>query len=380
MISFLKDNAINPPKIDEIELTFFGPGFGESIVVFIPGIGWGIIDSCEFVVSGHKLVPPLKYLISQKVNEIEFLILTHPHGDHFRGMEQIIGQYLGKINRICRYQGDSVRELTAYLFRKGIKGSPGETSAKGLGALFKAFDEAAKFGAEKRRLGALTQVIPHHKVSVNGQDFAVEVLSLSPLAEDEEKYVNILRDAFPKEKMKLEEIPDHSHNMIASAIRISVGNVVVILGSDVEKGVNASSGWRGIVNSADAPNLCVKTLKVSHHGSPNAYYHKAWTEHCKKGKIISVITPYNRGRQPRPTEDDIERIGNYSNSIGLTSRIRFKRPLDVYSRALSRRLPKKWKVVQSSKKLGFLTVRYDLAGNKTFQTAVQPAEWIEKFG
>ncbi|PQP35636.1 hypothetical protein C6A37_01355 [Desulfobacteraceae bacterium SEEP-SAG9] len=380
MISFLKDNATNPPKIDEIELTFFGPGFGESIVVFIPGIGWGIIDSCEFEVSGHKLVPPLEYLISQKVNEIEFLVLTHPHADHFKGMEQIIRQYLGKINRICRYQGDSIRELTAHLFRKGIKGSSGATSAKALAAVFEAFEEAAKFGAEKRRLGALTQVIPHQKVSVNGQEFAVEVLSLSPLAEDEEKYTNILMDAFPQEKMELKEISDHKHNMIASAIRISVGNVVVILGSDVEKGVNASSGWRGIVNSADAPDLCVKTLKVPHHGSPGAYYHKAWAEHCKNGKIISVITPFNKGSHPRPTENDIERVGNYSKLVGLTSHIRFKRPVDVYNRALARRLPKKWKVVQTSKESGFLSVRYDLAGNKTFHTARQPAEWIKKFG
>ena len=41
----IPDNSLKLPKENEIELTFFGNGYGESIVIYIPKIGWGIIDS-----------------------------------------------------------------------------------------------------------------------------------------------------------------------------------------------------------------------------------------------------------------------------------------------------------------------------------------------
>lgn len=378
MTSYLDSYEITQPKNNEFELTFFGPGFGESIIVHIPGIGWGVIDSCEFKLAYQKYVPPLEYLILQNARNLTFLILTHPHEDHFAGMEQIIDNYLGKIGRVCRYSGDGTRELTAYLHNRGIKGRPG--GAKKLASVFKAFKNAVDNGAEFRHLGAVTQIIPKQDASVNGKTFKVEVLSLSPLAKDVESYVDILRDALPKVGGQLEDIPDQKHNLIASALWIFVGNVTVILGSDVEKGSSRSSGWRGIVNSLDGPDLCVNALKVAHHGSPSAHYEKAWKEHCKRGNIISVMTPYTRGTQPRPSDGDIERIGSYSNHIGVTSHIRYLRPFEVYDRAVARRLPGKWRVVDPAKKCGMLTIRYDLEGNITLQKAVPPANWVQTSG
>lgn len=124
-----------PPKSDEVEFTFFGPGFGESIVVHIPGIGWGVIDSCQFGSANERFIPPLEYLISQGVDSLAFLILTHPHSDHFNGMDQIVDHYLGRIQRVCRYAGEGAKELAEYLVRRGVKGRPGAVS---LSAVFKA--------------------------------------------------------------------------------------------------------------------------------------------------------------------------------------------------------------------------------------------------
>lgn len=368
-------HEITPPKTDEVELTFFGPGFGESIVVHIPGIGWGIIDSCEFGPVTERFVPPLKYLICQGVNRLAFIVLTHPHADHFKGMEQIVDHYLGRIDRVCRYAGDGARELGAYLTDRNIKGSPG---AKSLSYVLKAFKKAVDNHAESRRLGAMTQIIPRKQVSVNGATIEVDVRSLSPSAEDEQFYVDILRAASPQLTGRITEIPEREHNLIASAIWISAGDVVVILGSDVEKGRSRSSGWRGIVGSVDAPDLSVKALKVPHHGSPSAYYKQAWEQHCGGKKITSVVTPFIRGKQPRPSEGDIERIKNSSSHVGLTSQVRYVRALDVYDRVVARRLAeKKWKVIQTPEECGMITVRYDLTGNATLHNAVPPANWVK---
>lgn len=374
MESYLNIDEIPPPKNNEFELTVFGPGFGESIVVYIPDLGWAVIDSCEFGPVNQRFVPPLQYLISRNAQKLAFLVLTHPHKDHYKGMEQIIDHYLGRIDRICRYAGDGVRELGAYLVNRSIKGTPGAVS---LAAVLKAFKKAVDHGAESRRLGAMTQIIPRKNASVNNISFEVEVLSLSPLAADEESYIDILKEAFPKAKGQITEVPDHKHNLIASAIWILVGEVVVILGSDVEEGKTQSSGWRGVVGSVDAPDLCVKALKVSHHGSPNAHCKQAWEKHCERGEITSVVTPYDRGVLPRPSEEDIKRIGSNSKYVGITSHVSYLRPLEVYNRAIARRLPKKWKVVQPSKSCGMVTIRYDLKGNVIFQKAIPPANWIK---
>ena len=76
------------PKIqkDLVSVTVFGPGFGESIVIYIPYLGWGIIDSCLYKVKGNTINPALEYLKSENVTHLSFLILTHPHRDHFQGL------------------------------------------------------------------------------------------------------------------------------------------------------------------------------------------------------------------------------------------------------------------------------------------------------
>lgn len=369
----LNFDEIPPPSPNEVELTVFGPGFGESIVLHIPTLGWAVIDSCEFKSNHDKFIPPLEYLIYQNVNRLAFIVLSHPHKDHFTGMENIIEYFLGKMDRICRYEGDGVRELAAYLTRKSIKGTPG---ARSFASLLDAFIRAKNKGAETRHLGAMTKIIPRRKAVLNDLSFEVEVLSLSPMAEDVDSYVNILREAISDQECHITDIPDTKHNLISSAIWIQVGEVIIILGSDVEKGNTNSSGWKGILGSIDKPNLCVKALKVSHHGSQNAYYNKVWAEHCNSGKIISIVTPYNRTSFPIPTEEDISRIKASSEFIGITSYFNYLRPLEVYGRTITKRLPQKWQVLNEPKECGMVTIRYDLKGNIIFKKALSPASWI----
>lgn len=375
MESFFSSHAINPPNEDEFELTFFGPGFGESIVLHIPGIGWGVVDSCIFRIDKETFVPPLEYLNFLKIENLAFIALTHPHEDHYKGMDDIIYHYLGRIDRVCRYAGEGVRELKVYLQNRGVKGTPGIAS---LASVFKAFKKAQEHGSDPRRLAAKTQIIPRQSVIINNKSLEVEALSLSPLPEDEELYVNILRGALPELNKPFQEILEREHNLISSAIWISFGELKVILASDVEKGRNSRSGWRGIVLSVDSPDLSVQALKVAHHGSVDAYYQKAWNQYCKLGKVTSILTPFIKATQPIPAQEDFDRISNHSKYIGLTGHISYLRPVEVYDRATARRLPKKWKVVAPPRECGMITIRYNLHGTETSCRAFPPAKWIKK--
>lgn len=366
-------SEISPTRKNEFELTFFGPGFGESIVMHIPGVGWGVVDSCEFAPENDQWIPPLEYLKSQNVRCLAFLVLSHPHIDHLKGFEGIIDNYLGRIDRVCLYAGQGAREYSAYLVRQGIKGTPG---ANTLASVLGSFKRAVDNGAEYRRLSTMTQIIPRQTVSVEGNAFEVEVLSLSPSFADEETYVDILRGAIPRQNEQLKHIPDENHNLIASALWISVGQTNVILGSDVLKGQSKVSGWRGIVNSKDTPELCIKTLKVPHHGSPTSYFNQAWQEHCKDGKIISIIAPFDRGAKPRPSREDISRTKSQSERVGLTSQIRYVRAEEIYDRAVVRRGPSNWRVMEPPEDCGLITIRYDFAGGEIFDKTIPPALWV----
>ena len=67
-----------------------GAGKGESIVLRLPDGRWGVVDCYAGSVADPLTNPTLQFLSEQGATELEFLCLTHPHDDHFRGMSQLL--------------------------------------------------------------------------------------------------------------------------------------------------------------------------------------------------------------------------------------------------------------------------------------------------
>ena len=80
----------NPPKDSEFELSLFGPGYGECIVLHIGGGKWVIVDSF----CGSNSTPrAIRYLEEVGVNPKEsvcLIVATHWHDDHIRGMADLV--------------------------------------------------------------------------------------------------------------------------------------------------------------------------------------------------------------------------------------------------------------------------------------------------
>src|SRR3990167_7972796 len=95
--SIFPPDVLNLPQPYETEITCFGNGFGESIVLHIPDVGWGIVDSCISTKDNNDYVLPLEYLVNVfdcgDYPPLSFLILTHPHKDHYMGMDKLITEY-----------------------------------------------------------------------------------------------------------------------------------------------------------------------------------------------------------------------------------------------------------------------------------------------
>ena len=82
---------IHPPRPEEIEVSLFGPGYGESVLLHVGSNNWIIVDSCIDRISKAPL--PLAYLSEIGVDpakNVKLLIATHWHDDHIRGLSLIL--------------------------------------------------------------------------------------------------------------------------------------------------------------------------------------------------------------------------------------------------------------------------------------------------
>jgi glyoxylase-like metal-dependent hydrolase (beta-lactamase superfamily II) len=80
-----------PPDPSELELSVFGPGKGECLVVHLGSGEWMIVDSC-LNEQGTKPIA-LEYLESLGVDaskQVKLVLVTHWHDDHIRGVGDIV--------------------------------------------------------------------------------------------------------------------------------------------------------------------------------------------------------------------------------------------------------------------------------------------------
>lgn len=96
------------------KILFKSVGQGDSIIINfkrknIPKIG--IVDCCKT----EKSNPVLDYIVEEKIKSIDFIVLSHPHHDHFSGLLELL-EYC-KLNNIsilnffhtCIYVEDCIR-------------------------------------------------------------------------------------------------------------------------------------------------------------------------------------------------------------------------------------------------------------------------------
>ena len=83
-----------PPEVDEFEVSVFGPGRGECILIHLGYNEWCMVDSC--VGPGSSRPAAVEYLggFGQKALEGVLLVLaTHWHDDHIRGIGAAIREF-----------------------------------------------------------------------------------------------------------------------------------------------------------------------------------------------------------------------------------------------------------------------------------------------
>lgn len=79
---------------DRLQLLLLGPGYGESVIVGVPGTstGWLVVDSI-LKSRGGALRQPVREALDDLSAAPDLVLLTHAHADHAAGMARLIEAY-----------------------------------------------------------------------------------------------------------------------------------------------------------------------------------------------------------------------------------------------------------------------------------------------
>ena len=279
----------SPPNHDEIEVTVLGPGYGESVLVHLGNGAWVIVDSCINRDGVPQALAYLQRIGVSPADAVTLIVATHWHDDHIRGMADIVG--LCKNARFCCAAAlGEVRFLEAI---GGLEGHPFSGSGSGVREIHRVFRQF------EDRSDSPIFALPDRRLY--GPD-RFEIWTLSPHDSEFVTFLRRIKQLTPKAGETKRRIPGIAPNHIAVVLWIRVGDVVVLLGSDLEK-----RGWRAILASRGRPTSKASLYKVAHHGSPGADIPELWSELLKPDPF-AVLTPWHRGARPRPTQKDVRRI------------------------------------------------------------------------
>ena len=293
-----------PPKVDELEISLFGPGVGECVVIHLGQGNWMVVDSCWNEQRDRSIAS--EYLSNIGVNiktQVKVVVATHWHDDHINGISELLaaarqsefvcsGALLSKeflalvdagrsVLLIERSSGVSEFQRVLEVLRQrpgcGRNVGPHQWAQEGT-ILFK---------------GDETRIASAHALSPSAQTITETIMTFSAF--------------MPELGSAIKRFPAPTPNETSVAIHVDGGCFKVLLGADLETGTNQKKGWLAVLSSKRRPAGCCAGYKVAHHGSKNADHDEIWS------KLLcipahAVLTPYACLKEPLPTREDVDRI------------------------------------------------------------------------
>jgi beta-lactamase superfamily II metal-dependent hydrolase len=304
-----------PPAPHELELSVFGPGVGECIVVHIGDGDWIVVDSCIDRQSGTPIA--LAYLRSLGVEvatRVKLVVATHWHDDHIKGLaETFRTSENAKFVTSAAYPLQDLLRLVSL----GNEAAGPMSATKEYSEIIKVLLDRRGKGERLDAVGPIPALANKKLLALTGAERALqaEAFALSPadgvynLAQAE------LRNALSAIEQRRCPSP-LGPNQLSVVLWLRIGVLTVMLGADLEHVLGTTEGWQAIVSSAERPQGRAGFFKVPHHGSEGADCPQCWTDLLVE-QPIAVVTAYSRSMLPKPT--DIDRLRMRSQRVFLTS-------------------------------------------------------------
>ena len=303
-----------PPALEDFEVSIFGPGFGECIAIHLGNAQWGIVDSC--INPTTRKPSALEYLEALHVNveqSVRFVIATHWHDDHIRGISSIF-KAAKQATFVCTAAVKSDQFKALLSSWNAMKSFPGGSGVNELRNIL------TEIKARKPNTQYPCPVLASQNKTIwqRGENPRVSVRALSPSDAAVVSATARLEAFAPVEAKIRRRIPDIHPNDASVVLSVSVGDHKVLLGGDLEMREDAALGWRAILESDLTEEIGQQGFKIPHHGSPNGHSDGVWVKMIAPG-AWAATTPFVSGDVKLPSEADCERILKYTPHAYLTA-------------------------------------------------------------
>ena len=290
----------SPPAEEEVELTLFGPGYGESIAVHLGYGDWAIVDS--FLVPDETPVA-LRYLENIGVNPAEAVVLivaTHWHDDHIRGIAQLV--------ELCPTAQFCCAGVFCYEEFLTVIGTLESNHFSSFGSSLRELYQVFSRLSERNQ----TPIFAHANLTLLSHQHC-EIRSLSPSNRTFQKFLQSLGKLVPQKGERKIRLPTISPNEAAVVLWLELFGCSLLLGSDLEKG-----GWMAILKDPARGSRVASVFKVPHHGSENANLSMVWDQMLNK-EPVAILTPWRRGSRKLPTKQGVQLILQSTPNVWITN-------------------------------------------------------------
>lgn len=290
-----------------VKITFKNVGQGDSII-----LEWN-----EGVISKYAIVdcniyqeanPVLQHIIDYEIKEIEFIILSHPHKDHFSGFYNLL--------LYCR---DNDIKIKRFLHTAEITPSYLKTATRSIVAaeeLFKLFELLKEMRNNEEILINTIEDNPDLIIPLSS-NYNMEVLAPSSIEKD--KYIR--GENFPFDEENGESNPNA--NWLSTVLKISNDKGCVLLTSDVESTTLTRIGKK---NNGRLGKDKVLMAQIPHHGSKRNLNKSFW-QMRSRGEVTPAIISVGENCYNHPSVEVItffDRLTNYrifsTNMVGALSK------------------------------------------------------------
>ena len=295
--------------IAEVTLIGTGGGYGESCVIHYGMNNWAIIDSC--IDPSTNICLPLAYLEKIGVNlekDVKFILCTHWHDDHIRGLSQLLEKCTSAEFHFAR-----ATDRMKFMMWVGLDYQ--KVSQEKTLSSTKEFKRCVDIAIANKI--QVKQVNADQRIAAI-QDLGVYIYTLSPsptTMNNFDQEIAQLIDNYGAPGIKYIKQTPNDKSLV---LFLKLGIHVAILGADLEVSDNSETGWLNILDhSTVVKDGRASLFKIPHHGSENGYHDRIWVE-LLTDSPIAKLTPWNK-KGGLPTLNMISRYNKKTNNLFITS-------------------------------------------------------------
>jgi hypothetical protein len=303
----------SPPAEDEVEISVFGPGFGECILVHLGFGDWIAIDSCLDPETRRSIA--LSYLEKLCVDPgmaLRAVVATHWDDDHVDGLAGLFNS-ASAAKFVCSSATRSEEFLSILGAWRLSKFLPDGSGVDEFDEIMKEVGRRSNgshypcpvYAREGKPIWERTST-PSAEVRALSPSDAAETAALARLSA-----LSVGRDQLRRQIPRIED----NHASVVLSVRI--GCTYILLGGDLQYRADRALGWLAVVdgNEGREPH---EAYKIPHHGSENADHDEIWSKLLCSAPV-AVTTPWIHGGKCLPRFEDCQRILKRTSRAYITA-------------------------------------------------------------